>query len=108
MATIGKTLKYLSYGLLLMAVLAGCGGGGNGVIVATQPSLVSVEVSPGSSRIALGTELQFKATGVYSDHSVRDLTASATWSSSDATVAAQTGIKGHFRSLAAGNATIKA
>ena len=69
-------------GVLLIALVAGCAGNGPESV-----SLVSVEVTPAGSTIAKDTTKQFTATGFYSDNSTKDLTSSATWSSSDRTIA---------------------
>jgi uncharacterized repeat protein (TIGR03803 family) len=66
--------------LLAFTALVGCGGGGGA-------SLQSVEVSPAKTSAAAGTSLQLTATGIYSDGHSQDLTASASWSSSNASVA---------------------
>ena len=48
----------------------------------TPPTLVSISVTPSASSIALGTTLQFTATGTFTDGSTQDLTSSVAWSSS--------------------------
>ncbi len=65
------------------------GGGpvtGSASLTVTPPSLVSILVSPSDPSIATGQTQQFTAMGTYSDNSQNTLT-SATWSSSDTTVA---------------------
>jgi uncharacterized protein YjdB len=49
----------------------------------TSAALVSLSVSPSSSVILLGRTQQLLVTGMYSDGSTADLTANATWDSSD-------------------------
>lgn len=49
-------------------------------------SLVSIAVTPDNPSIVVGATQQFTATGTYSDNTTQDLTASVTWSSSDASV----------------------
>jgi len=56
-------------------------------LTVSPAKLVSIAVTPGSPSIAAGTIQQFKATGTYTDHSTQDLTAEATWSSSNNSVA---------------------
>lgn len=79
------------FGIMFVAILAGCSGGGGGsygVIGQTTPAtLVSIEVSPGNPSIALGTATQLKAIGIYSDSTKKDLTSSVSWSSSVTDVA---------------------
>jgi hypothetical protein len=60
---------------------------GSTTLTVTQPILVSIAVTPASPSIAKGATLQLTATGTYSDGSANDLTASASWSSSNLTVA---------------------
>ncbi len=56
-------------------------------VPAPPPSLVSIAVTPTNPSIAPGTTLQFTATGTMSDGSHRDVTNTATWSSSNTAVA---------------------
>jgi hypothetical protein len=96
--------------ILLLVLLSSCGGGGGGSVgggaAAPSVSLVSIEVSPADPVIALGTETQLKATGIYSDNSKEDLTSAVAWRSSDDAVA--TVSRGVVRSLARGSAVIGA
>src|SRR2546422_155139 len=57
----------------------------------TPPSLVSLQVTPGTVSIAVGATQQFAATGNFSDGSTQDRPASAQWSSSDSNVASVDG-----------------
>jgi len=57
----------------------------------TPPSLVSVQVTPATAAVAPAATQQFAATGHFSDGSTQDLTNSATWSSSDSSVATVSG-----------------
>jgi hypothetical protein len=82
--------------------LATGAGTGSSVITATlgsvtgsttlrvQPALVSVTVIPANASLKVGSTLQFKAIGTYSDNSTQDLTSSAEWSVSNASVATAT------------------
>ena len=63
----------------LALLLAGCGK--------SSPALKSIQVSPASPSVAAGLTQQFRAMGTYSDSSTKDLTSTATWVSSSATVA---------------------
>jgi 6-phosphogluconolactonase (cycloisomerase 2 family) len=54
-------------------------------------ALVSLQVTPGNPSITTGTTQQFNATGIFNDGSKQDLTASATWSSSNKAVATVNG-----------------
>lgn len=101
------------YGLLtflllaIMTALPGCGGGGGGGGVAGGVSLKAIEVSPLTQNLAIGTSQQFTATGVYSDNSRQDITASVSWSSSD-TATASISAGGTATALAAGSTVITA
>jgi trimeric autotransporter adhesin len=61
---------------------------GSTTLTVTSARLVSIEVTPAAPSIALGTTRQFKATGVYSDRSSHDVTASVSWQSGTPTIAA--------------------
>jgi hypothetical protein len=50
-------------------------------------TLESIIVLPAQISIALGSDQQFQAIGIYSDNSSQDLTSTVTWSSSDLAVA---------------------
>ncbi len=93
--------------MVILALMTSCGGGGGtgSIGVGTSvPSLVSIEVTPADPVIALGTEAQLKATGIYSDNSKKDLTETIEWYSSDDTVVTVT--RGLARSKARGSAVI--
>ena len=93
--------------LLLCGVclLAGCGGSGTGAF------LQSIAITPFNPSITPGSTQQFNATGVYTDGTssdstgVKDLTASAIWSSSNTTVAT-INAAGLATGVAAGTTTI--
>ena len=77
----------------------------------TNAALVSLAVSPPSATIPKGTSQQFSAVGTYSDQSTQDLTATATWSSSNVgTATIGTGMMnpGLAFGVAAGMATLTA
>ena len=99
--------KCLLVALMTAFILAGCGGGGG----STPATLVSITVLPANKSIAPGTTLQFSATGIFSDNTAQDLTASVAWSSSNnaiATISNAQGSKGIAMAVAAGTATITA
>jgi hypothetical protein len=72
-----------------------------------EPTLTSIAVAPANASIAAGTVQQFTATGTYSDGSTRDLTGSASWSSSDTSVATIDST-GRASGVGAGSTTIQA
>jgi trimeric autotransporter adhesin len=111
-------------GLLLLPLLvagvvylAGCGGGGGGVSGAVGggggggATLLAIEINPAKTSIAMGTARQFAATGIFSDNTVQDLTAAASWTSitpAVATIGDTAGVKGRASALVAGTTTITA
>ena len=96
-------LRLLS--LLLAVCCAACsGGGGSG---ATQLTLISIQVSPASVNILPGQNLQFQATGSYSDGSMSDITMRTSWASSQTSVA-NIGATGQASALASGSTPIQA
>jgi hypothetical protein len=102
------------------AGLATAKGIGNATITATsgsisgtaslavgQPTLISIVVTPANSSLALGTALQMKATGTYTDGSTMDLTVTATWTTGDSNIAT-VDARGSVMSSAMGNTTVTA
>jgi trimeric autotransporter adhesin len=91
-ATVSNALGYdgLGVGLspgsvTITATLAGASA--STVLTVTPATLVSIGVTPANPSMATGLSSQFMATGVYTDNSTQDLTASVAWTSSDPTVA---------------------
>src|SRR5262249_7263127 len=83
------------------------GVSGSSTIHVTGASLLSIEIAPASYAFAKGFDQQFTALGHYTDASQVDLTAQATWSSSNlaiATISAQ----GLAHAVGTGSATITA
>lgn len=72
-----------------------------------KPTLQSIALTPASPSVAVGLTQQFDAAGSYSDGSTHDLTTSATWSSSNPTVATVNG-SGLATTVAIGSATLTA
>jgi trimeric autotransporter adhesin len=94
--------------VVIAAVMAGCGGGGSSASKAPAPAVLqSIQITPGAPSIDAGIAQQFKATGLYSDNSSKDLTNSATWSSSN-TGAATISSTGMAATKVQGSATISA
>jgi phospholipase C len=60
---------------------------GTATLTVTAPVLVSISVTPETASVPAGQAQQFTATGTYSDGSMQNLTTSATWTSSNNTVA---------------------
>jgi uncharacterized protein YjdB len=63
------------------------GQSGSTTVTVTAATLKSIAISPATPMLPLGTSLQLTATGLYTDGSKQDLTATATWGSSNASIA---------------------
>jgi hypothetical protein len=74
-------------------------------LTVTAPALKSIAVAPVNSSIALGLQQQFTATGTYTDGSTQNLTATASWSSSNGVAKISAGLAS---SVSQGPATIAA
>jgi Big-like domain-containing protein len=70
--------------------------------------LESIAVAPGTASVAKGLTQQFTATGTFTDGSTKDLTSSATWTSSDTGVAMISTSTGLATTLDTGSTTIQA
>ncbi len=87
------------------------GVSGSMPLTVTAATLLSIGITPPKSKIANGTSQPFLATGLYSDNTTRDLTATATWASSTPTVATinnAAGSNGIATGASAGTTTITA
>jgi hypothetical protein len=85
----------------LVGYLAGCGG------QASAPSLTSLQLTAANGQIPVGLTEQLKATGLYSDGSSQDLTASVAWASSPPNLASVSA-GGLVSAAAAGSVTVSA
>jgi len=99
-----KSLLSRLFVTLLIAVLsifslAGC--------AKRRVTLVSIAVTPSNPSIFAGAPQQFTATGTYSDNTMKDITATVAWVSSDATKATISAA-GLATGVAAGNTNITA
>lgn len=80
-------------------------------LIVTDATLVSIALTPLTPSIASGTQLQFIATGTFTDSTTQDVTSSVTWESSDelvATIDNVLGFEGLTTALSAGSTTITA
>lgn len=69
-------------------LLAGCTGTSSAPAPGgSNPSVVSISMNPTNASIIVGATTKFTATAGYSDGSSKDVTSSATWTSTDPTVA---------------------
>jgi Bacterial Ig-like domain (group 2)/Abnormal spindle-like microcephaly-assoc'd, ASPM-SPD-2-Hydin len=75
--------------------------------VTVVPVLTSIAVTPNTATVPAGIPQQFTATGSYNDGSQRDLTTTASWSSSNLTVASIS-VTGRAATAAPGQTTISA
>jgi trimeric autotransporter adhesin len=81
------------------------------VVVVEGTALVSLQIAPATISIAAQTSTQFRSIGTFGDGSTQDLTQSASWTSTPASVATvgdSGGTNGLATGLTAGNATITA
>jgi len=77
----------------------------------TPATLVSIDLTPSQSTIALGLAQSFTAMGTYTDATVQDITSAVTWASvstSVATISNAAGTQGRATSIAIGSTTITA
>lgn len=80
-------------------------------LTVTTAALASVQVTPTSPTLPRGTTRAFTATGLFTDGTTQDLTAQATWTSSDATrvaVSSQGSNRGEVSALAQGSVDVRA
>jgi hypothetical protein len=81
-------------------------------LTVTDPPILSLELTPTTPTVYLTSpNLQFTATVIYTDYTTRNVTATATWSSSAPTIAvigASGGTAGRATGLAVGTSTITA
>ena len=75
------------------------GATGSSAITVISGTLVSLAIVPSAPTVPIGTSVQLKATGTFSDGSTIDQTTSVTWTTADATIAtigngAQAGLLG--------------
>jgi uncharacterized protein YjdB len=81
------------------------------LLTVNSPTLVTVNIAPANATLPVGVVTRLVATAIFSDASSQDLTAQATWSSSNgASVAVDDGAgsKGRLSALMPGGATITA
>ena len=86
--------KYQPYFLSLFVILLGAcsdaaNQAGSSITVPnkTTVTLVAVELSPRNTKLALNTQIQLHATGIYSDNSKQDISKNVNWNSSEPAIA---------------------
>jgi trimeric autotransporter adhesin len=93
----------------LIFLLTACSHDGASGSSSTTATLKQIEVSSVNAQAAVGTTVQLTATAIYSDGSHKDVTARASWSSSNASsVATSSAIPGQVSALSSGTATVSA
>lgn len=100
-----------SVGLIVTALVAGCGGGDQGrdpILGLPGATLVSVAVTPATASVAIGATQQFVATASYSDGSSRDVSATSAWTSATPAIASVNAASGLATGVSVGNAAISA
>jgi len=99
---------FVSVLIVVSTIFTACGGGASssGSSAPSQATLQSIQVTGTSSSLTVPASTQLTATGKYSDGSTKDLTQTATWSSSDASIATVVG--GLVTGMAQGKTTIQA
>ena len=84
---------------------------GSSVVTVTSATLQSLEISPSSPSLAVGTQTQLHVIAHYDDGSQKDVTTEATWSSADDAllrVSNSTGQLGQLTALASGSVAVSA
>jgi trimeric autotransporter adhesin len=84
---------------------------GSTTVTVTTAILTAIVIVPPNPSLAQGTTVQLKAIGIFSDLTTEDITRSASWTSSDTTVATVTSTairKGFVKAVGQGSAIITA
>ena len=84
---------------------------GETTLTVTAATLVQVQVTPADPSVAIGTQVSFAATAVYSDNTTQNVTNQATWTSTTpaaAAISTANGSRGQAKALAEGSTTISA
>lgn len=87
------------------------GVSGSASLTVAEPDLVSLSITPAGRSITVGESEQLSVIGTFSNGTTQDLTADATWSSSNAqvaTVSNAAGTKGVATGISAGSTGIRA
>jgi hypothetical protein len=92
----------------IMQMIAFKAAAGSGTPPPPPPTLSSISISPSSPTINVGSTLQFSANGTYSDGSTQNLTAAASWVSTNTSVATIGAGSGLTTGLSAGSSSITA
>ena len=109
------TVATVTYGGLVTAVAPGTATitatqgsiSGHTTVTVTPLTLSSISVTHANATLPAGVTQQFRATGIYSEGTINNITTQVTWSSSDPSVATVND-KGLVTTIAEGTATITA
>lgn len=77
----------LSPGVATITAKLSSGQSATMTVTVTNAAVTSVQITPAQTSVAVGSIFQLQATGVFSDLSVQDESYSASWTSSDPTIA---------------------
>jgi trimeric autotransporter adhesin len=77
----------VSAGAATISAASGSVTPGTAALKVTAAVLTELDIAPDAQYVPVGGQLQLSLTGTYSDSSTQDITANATWSSSDPTLA---------------------
>ena len=100
-----------SVAFLAAALIAGCGGGGQGrdpILGLPAADLVSVAVTPATATVNIGSTRQYLAIATYTDGSSRDVSVGAAWTSATPAVATVNATTGLAAGVNAGTSVIAA
>ena len=99
--------RFLAIGAVAtLAILSGCGGAASTNPGVGAPVLLSIQVTGPSATLTAGQKQQMTAIGTYNSGPTKDLTSTATWSSSSSAVTVVPG--GMVTAAAAGSGTVSA
>lgn len=99
---ITETVIIRALSAALFAAIVCCAAGSAAAQTSPGPRLVSVTVTPTNPSLTVGATEQFTATGKLSNGTTRNLTSSATWTSSSAGIASVQSAGQHAPGLAVG------
>jgi uncharacterized protein YjdB len=104
-----KSFRFLFVFFSLSLLLAAAGCGGSSSLGPGNPTkvLTAIATSPGTASVSIGATEQFKAMATYSDGSIVNVTASASWTDANSKVATISP-SGDATAVAAGSTTVTA
>jgi trimeric autotransporter adhesin len=108
-ATRGRADAFTSGSTTINATFGGVTG--STTLQVTAATLSQIQITPFAPTLLIGVDVRLVATGIYSDSTTVDLTASVSWTSSDASVVSVSnaaGTRGQASPLLAGGATVSA